>query len=267
MRANPAGRATPRPDPIAGSVALVTGGGTGIGRAVCLGLAERGARAVVVNYSRSAEEAASTVVELESLGCAARAVRADVTDRAAVDRMIADCVADFGGLDILVNNAGTTRLIPFADLDAVTDEDWDTMLGVNLRGAFATSRAAASALRAAHGAIVNVASIAGWRAVGTSIPYGVSKAGMLQLTRSLALALAPEVRVNSVSPGSVNSRWIPGLLGAQGGAERHAEDAASTPLGRVAEPEDIADAVLAMLSVPYLTGQDLLVDGGRSLRF
>jgi NAD(P)-dependent dehydrogenase (short-subunit alcohol dehydrogenase family) len=251
----------------AGAVAVVTGGATGIGRAVCLGLAARGASAVIVNYSRSRDEALAVVVELEALGCEGRAVQADVRDETAVIAMMDATVAEFGRIDILVNNAGATRLIPFADLDAVTDEVWELVLGVNVRGAFLATRAASAALRAARGAVVNVASTAGHRASGSSIAYGVSKAALLQLTRGLAVALAPEVRVNSVSPGSVSSDWMGGLVGDDVARAAREAESAVIPLGRVSTPEEVADAIIAMLGPGMVTGQDVIVDGGKHLLY
>ncbi|MDQ1556239.1 MAG: hypothetical protein QOI02_1241 [Actinomycetota bacterium] len=255
------------PSTLAGSVALVTGGGTGIGRAVCEALAAADARAIVVNYSRSVDDAEATVAAIQNAGCQAVAIKADVANRDEVEAMIADTLSRFGTLDVLVNNAGVTRLIPHRDLDAVTDEDWDAMLGVNVRGAFNCVRAAAPALKASRGAVVNVASTAGHRASGTSIPYSVSKAGMLQLTRLLAGALAPEVRVNSVSPGAVDSRWLDELLGAAAATENAEREASVTPLGRIARPSDVAQAVLGLLTSEFVTGQDLIVDGGKHLLY
>jgi len=155
-----------------GRVAIVTGGGTGIGRAVGVRLAKAGAAAVVVNYSRSEDEANATVHEIESLGAKAHAHKADVSDESQVVAMIDETVKRFGRLDILVNNAGTTRYIPHANLDELTEDVWNEILGVNLKGTFYCCRAAAPELRKQKGAIVNVASVGGHRAVGSSIPYG-----------------------------------------------------------------------------------------------
>jgi len=252
---------------LGGAVAIVTGGGTGIGRAVSESLARAGARAVVVNYSRSADDAAATVAALGELGCEGVAHQASVADDAAVRAMVADTVSRYGRLDVLVNNAGTTRIIAPADLDAVTDEVWDELLSVNLKGTFHCCRAAAPALREARGAIVNVASIAGLRASGSSIPYGVSKAAVLQLTRNLALALAPEVRVNAVAPGLVATRWFRQVVGEEIAAAQEERFAGGTPLAQVATAEHVAQAVMAFLAIDDVTGESVVVDGGRHLTY
>jgi len=246
-----------------GRVAVVTGGGTGIGRAVGIRLAKAGAAAVVVNYSRSVEEANATVDEIESLGAKAYAHRADVSHESQVVAMIGETVTRFGRLDVLVNNAGTTHFIPHANLDALTEDVWNEILGVNLKGTFYCCRAAAPELRKQKGAIVNVASVGGHRAVGSSIPYGVSKAGILQLTRALALALAPDVRVNSVSPGQVSTRWFRQRFGDEATVTLETSIAEGTPLKAIATADQVAQAVMALVENDIVTGQDLVVDGGR----
>jgi 3-oxoacyl-[acyl-carrier protein] reductase len=250
-----------------GKVAIVTGGGTGIGRAVSLRLAHAGARGVVVNYSRSKDDAGATAKELEKLGSDAIAHRADIADEAAVKAMIAAAIERFGRLDVLVNNAGTTHFIPHPDLDALTEEVWNDILGVNLKGTFYCCRAAAPELRKTKGAIVNVASIAGHRATGSSIAYGVSKAGVLQLTRSLAIALAPDVRVNSVSPGLVSTRWFRKRFGDEAAEKQETSFAAITPLGAIANPDDVAQAVMSFIENDVITGQDIVVDGGKNIAY
>ncbi len=250
-----------------GRVAIVTGGGTGIGQAVCYRLAKAGVAAVVVNFSRSEDHAKATASEVESIGSKALAHQADVSDEAQVVTMIAETVRRFGRLDVLVNNAGTTHYIPHPDLDALTDEVWNDILGVNLKGTFFCCRAAAPELRKAKGAIVNVASVAGHRAAGSSIAYGVSKAGVLQLTRSLALALAPDVRVNSVSPGLVSSPWFRKRFGDDATAALESSTAEGTPLRAIAAPDNVALAVMAFVENDLITGQDIVVDGGRMVEY
>jgi 3-oxoacyl-[acyl-carrier protein] reductase len=250
-----------------GRVAIVTGGGTGIGRAVCLRLAKAGAAGVVVNYSRSEEDATATARELESLGATAAPHRADVSDESQVLAMVGETVRRFGRLDVLVNNAGTTHYVPHSNLDGLTDEVWSEILNVNLKGTFFCCRAAAPELRKAKGAIVNVASVAGHRAAGSSIAYAVSKAGVLQLTRALALALAPDVRVNSVSPGLVSSRWFSKRFGDEAASALESSTAENTPLRAIPTPDHVAQAVMAFVENDLVTGQDLVVDGGRMVEY
>jgi 3-oxoacyl-[acyl-carrier protein] reductase len=248
-------------------VAIVTGGATGIGRAVCTRLATAGAAAIVVNYAHSADDAESTAVELRSLGAEALAIKADIADESAVRAMVATTIADFGRLDVLINNAGTTQFVPYADLDGLTEDIWNEVLGVNLKGTFYCCRAAASELKKTRGVIVNVASIAGHRATGSSIAYGVSKAGVVQLTRALAAALAPEVRVNSVSPSLVSSRWFRKRFGEEAADAQEAAFVEGIPLGAIASPDDVAHAIVSLVENDMITGQDLIVDGGRTFKY
>lgn len=240
-----------------GKAALVTGGGTGLGRAIALGLARDGAD-VAVNYSRSEREARETVAELEALGVRAFAVQADVSAPEAVQRLIAEVAERFGGLHVLVNNAGTTKFAAFADLEAIAPEDWDRIMAVNLKGPWLCTRAAAPILRAAGGGtVLNVASIAGLQPSGSSLPYSVSKAGLIHLTRGLALALAPQIRVNAIAPGFMVTRW--GMLWTE---EARASAAARAALKRHVGIEDAADAALALIRNDSITGQTLVVDAG-----
>ncbi|WP_276787234.1 SDR family NAD(P)-dependent oxidoreductase, partial [Bacillus sp. (in: firmicutes)] len=190
--------------------ALVTGGGTGIGRAACLALAKRGA-AVVINYSHSKMEAEQTAEFIIKAGGHAMTIQADVSiDKQARD-MVNEAASRFGSLDLLVNNASITRHIPLHDLESATKEVWDELFAVNVNGMFHCARAAASHMKKQKsGAIVNVGSIAGLTGAGSSLPYAVSKAAVHGLTKSLAHALAPDIRVCCVAPGAVATRWWTG---------------------------------------------------------
>lgn len=240
-------------------VAIVTGGGTGIGRATSLALADRGA-AVAVNYSRSAQEAEETARLIRDRGGRAVAVRADVSQDEEV-RAMANRVADeFGSIGLLVNNAGITRHIPMNDLEAATEEVWDELLDVNVKGMFFCARAVAPYMkRSGGGAIVNLGSIAGTTGLGSSLPYAVAKAAVHGLTRSLAKALSPDIRVNCVVPGAVATRWW------EGREEQMKKLAPKLLLQRIAEPEDIARLICAALEQEAMTGQLITVDSGQTL--
>jgi 3-oxoacyl-[acyl-carrier protein] reductase len=240
-------------------VALVTGSATGIGRAVAIRFAREGL-AVAVNYSRSEAEANETLNEVRRHGVPALLCRASVADAGAVRSMVRRCRDELGGLDVLVNNAATTRFIDHTDLAALTDEVWDEILGVNLKGTFYCCREAMPALQERGGAIVNVTSVAGLQGHGSSIPYSVSKAAVNCLTKSLARAFAPKVRVNAVAPGPVLTRWLAEHMDQ---VERALE---VTPLRRAARPDDIADAVAFLaMGNSLMTGQVVVVDGGRTM--
>ena len=246
-----------------GRGAVVTGGGTGVGRATALALAERGC-SVAVNYSRSKTEAEATADEVRKRGVSALAVQADVSDDAACRGLIGAAVSEFGRLDLLVNSAGTTRIIPHEKLDDVGDEAWNHILAVNLKGPFQCARAARGAIEAAGGGeIVNVSSVAGIAGVGSSIPYCASKAGLNIMTVALARALAPRIRVNAVAPGFITGRWWLDAVGEKAyEAVKHGAEAA-TPLKAVCEPEDVADAIVSLVTGSALvTGQVLPVEGG-----
>ncbi len=250
---------------VAGKVAVVTGSSAGVGRATAERLARLGAK-VVVNYAHSAADAEEVVNGIRAAGGAAHAVQADVGDDAQCRALIREAVDTFGALHILVNNAGMTQFIPHAELDRVTDEVWEGIIGTNVRGTFNCTRAAAPHMKAAgEGAVVNVASIAGINGGGSSIPYAASKAAIIAMTKSLARVLGPEIRVNCIAPGFIDGRWLRGGLG-----ERYeqARDAAArrAPLGAVATPETCADAILGFIEHNvHVTGQTIVVDGGASL--
>src|SRR4051794_8440093 len=240
-------------------VALVTGSATGIGRAVAWRFAERG-YAVAVNYSKSKTEAEETADGVRQRGARASIVQADVADDTAVRALVERTVDEFGGLDVLVNNAATTYFVPHTDLEGLTGQVWDDILNVNLKGTFFGCRAAMPYLRSRCGNIVNIASVAGVAGSGSSIAYAASKGAVITLTKSLAKAFAPEVRVNAVAPGPVQTRWL-------ADHQDMVESAMQlTPLKRPATPEDVAAVVLFLAEeTSLMTGQVLVVDGGRTI--
>ncbi len=247
---------------VEGKAAVITGGGTGVGRATGLALGKLGC-AVLVNYSRSNKEAEETAKDIEALGVKAIPFKADVADDAKCRAMIDTAVKEFGRLDILVNSAGTTSFIPHPDLDAVKDEDWDRIMAVNVKGTFQCARAARGPLEeAGEGEIINITSVAGLAGTGSSIPYCASKAAIINMTVTLARALAPKIRVNAVAPGFINGRWLRAGIGdAYEGVK--AATAERLPLGRVCEPEDIAEAILSLITGSDLvTGHVLPCEGG-----
>ena len=240
-------------------VALVTGSATGVGRACAVRFAKLGF-AVAVNYSKSEADALETLNLVEAEGVPALLCKANVADAAQVNEMVAATEATFDRLDVLVNNAATTHFIPHADLDALTDQVWQDILGVNLMGAFYCTRAAMPLLKASKGSVVNVSSVAGLSGQGSSIPYCASKAALNCLTLSLARAFGPDVRVNAVAPGPILTRW---LEGREAAVAKFLEQA---PLGRAATPDDIADAIFFLAAgTTLVTGQVLVVDGGRTM--
>ncbi|WP_410771036.1 SDR family NAD(P)-dependent oxidoreductase [Fontibacillus sp. BL9] len=240
-------------------VVLVTGGGTGIGRAISLALAERGA-AVGVNYSRSKDEAEDTVRTIVSQGGRAVAIQANVANEAEVRNMADQLAARFGSIDLLVNNAGITKHIPLNDLEGANEAVWDDLYAVNVKGMFFCARAAAPwMMKNKTGAIVNLGSIAGLTGSGSSLPYAVSKAAVHGLTKSLARALAPDITVNCIVPGAVATRWW------EGKEEQMHQLAPHLLLQRIAAPEDIARMVCAALEQEAMTGQIITVDSGQNL--
>jgi len=239
--------------------AIVTGGGTGIGRAVSLLLAERGAN-VVVNYSRSQAEAEETVQLIESKGGQAIALQANVAKDEEVRALAEATARHFGTIDMLVNNASITKHISLEDLESVTDDVWDDLLGVNVKGMFHCARAVAPYIRRnGGGAIVNIGSIAGQNGLGSSLPYAVSKSAVHGLTKSLARALAPDIRVNCVAPGAVLTRWWAGR------EEQMQRLAPRLLLKQISTSEDIASFVCAVLEQEAMTGQIITVDSGQTL--
>jgi 3-oxoacyl-[acyl-carrier protein] reductase len=228
-----------------------------MGRAIALLFAREGA-SVAVNYAHSRDAAEEIVATIQSVGGTAISIAADVADDKQVRAMTTRVEQEFGGLDFLVNNAGWSTVIPHKNLEALTDEIWDRTLNTNLRGAFYCARAAAPLLKQRPGAaIVNIASVAGQTGFGSSIAYAASKGAMVTMTKSLARALAPEIRVNAISPGAVHTRFA-------NWPESMFEQAAHvTPIERIASVEEIAAAVLFLCAdATSVTGEILTVDGG-----
>lgn len=241
---------------INGKIAVVTGGGTGIGRATCLELARRGAK-IALNYAHSEAEANETADEAQRLGADVLLVKADIPNDNEVRRMVDDIIVRFGNIHYLVNNAGITRQLEMKDLDGATDDIWDRLMAVNVKGAFYCARAVASAMkRNGFGAILNVGSIAGITGSGSSLPYAVSKAAVHGLTKSLAHALAPEIRVNCVAPAAVSTRWW------KGEEEKMRRLSGHLPLQRISTPEDIAKLICDILTQESMTGQILSPNNG-----
>jgi 3-oxoacyl-[acyl-carrier protein] reductase len=245
-----------------GKAAIVTGGGTGVGRATCLQLAAAGC-SVLVDYSRSKDAAEETARLAREQGVQAIAFQADVADDDACRAMVAEAERAFGRLDVLVNNAGTTRFIAHQDLDSVERDDWIDILSVNLIGPFQCTRAALPLLRAdGGGEVVMTSSVAGLIGTGSSIPYCASKAALNNLTVTLARVCGPEVRVNAVAPGFIDGEWLQEGLGKAYDAVKGAMEARS-PLGRVTTPETVAQAILSLIAGSDLvTGHVLPVEGG-----
>jgi pteridine reductase len=240
---------------LTGRVALVTGAGRRVGRAIALALGAQGAR-VLVHYHASRAGADETVQELGRSGAEAWAVQADLSQHAAADELVNDTVQHFGALDILVNSAAIMVRTPFGE---VSPADWDAMFALNLRAPFFCARAAARVMRTRGGVIVNIADLAGLETWPAYIPHGITKAGVIHMTRALARTLAPGIRVNAVAPGAV-------LLPDDWSAADAERLASTTPLRRIGSPQDVAGAVVYLVEADYVTGEVLIVDGGRHVR-
>lgn len=238
-----------------GRIALVTGAGRRVGKVIAIGLAARGMR-VAVHYHGSDEGAQSTVAEIGGKGGEARAFGADLTERHAPARLIRDVTAHFGALDALINSAAIMKRTP---LDAVDTDSWDAMFALNLRAPFFLVQAAAPALRERGGAIVNIADLAAFETWPGYIPHSLTKVGIVHMTRGLARVLAPEVRVNAVAPGVV-------LPPDDFGGDETEALRESTPLERLGAPEDVERTVAFLLEEDFITGETIIVDGGRHVR-
>jgi len=255
----PAAERAPGAGPLAGRVALVTGGSGGIGTAVCRRLAGAGA-AIVLTYRSDGARAAAVLGSLPGDGH--RLLQVDVTSPADLEALRETLASSANRLDLLVNNAGITRVVPHDDLEALDDELIDSIFRTNWRGALATVRACRGLLERTPGSlVVNMSSIAGRTGVGSNIAYCASKAALDSLTMTLARALAPRVRVLSLSPG-----WVDGDYARAAPASYLAEQVEKTPLGRIAGPDDVAETLLALATgFPFTTGAVIPVDGGRPL--
>jgi ketoreductase RED2 len=240
----------------AGQVVLITGSSSGIGAATAHLFAASGAT-VVVNSVTSVDAGRALAAELPD----ASYVQADVSDAAGATGLIDEVVATCGRLDVLINNAGTTAVIPHNDLDAASPEVWRRIFDTNVIGTWQVTVAAVPHLRASgHGQVVNVSSLAGERPVGSSIPYACSKAALSHMSRLLANTLGPDIRVNAVAPGLVDTPWTADWTVVREFVK------AQAPLQRTATPEDVAEVILGLARSTYVTGEVVLVDGGLSLR-
>jgi len=240
---------------IDGRVALVTGGGTRVGRVIALALGRAGMR-VGVHYAGSEKGARDTADEIIGMGSEARTLPGDLMDPATAPRLVEHTAKVFGSLDVLVNSAAVMLRTPVGE---VLVEDWDAMFALNLRAPFFLAQAAARVMPERGGVIVNIADLAAFETWRGYVPHSITKAGIVQMTRGLAHALAPKIRVNAVAPGPV--------LLPEGWTQEQADQLISTtPLGRLGSPEDVAQAVLYFLSADYVTGETIIVDGGRHVR-
>ncbi|MDR2650302.1 MAG: SDR family oxidoreductase [Clostridiales bacterium] len=244
---------------------LVTGASVGIGRETAVAFAKQGAR-VAINYNSSEAEARETLRLVEAASGRGFLVKADVSDEAAATALIREAARLMDGLNVLVNNAGITRFIPFDDLDAATADIWDVLYKTNVESIFFCCREAAKVMPEGS-CIVNLASVSGMLPRGSSIPYSVSKAAIIHLTKCLANVLSPKIRVNSVSPGVIqNTRWNAGNKNFN--MDQYQSGAEAIPMKRLGEPGDIASAILYLASERsgYITGVNLPVEGGMNVK-
>jgi 3-oxoacyl-[acyl-carrier protein] reductase len=241
--------------------ALVTGGATGIGRSAVLALARAGFD-VALNYSSSEGAARETAAEAEKLGASTLVVRCDVSDEQGVRAMLQRVEQAFGRLDVLVNNAGTTAAWKPKDLETLSLDEWDRVFAVNVRGLFQVTRAAVPLLRKSQGCVVNTASIVGLRPGPQPLPYAASKAAVVNLTKTLAWNLGPEIRVNAVAPGWMEGDWMKRMLGDKYD-DLMGKRAKATPLRRVVTADDVAETMMSLIQGNrFVTGEVVVIDGG-----
>ena len=240
---------------LSGRVALVTGAGHRVGRAIAVALGAQGMR-IAVHYNASADGAQETAKQIVAAGGEATIFAGDLTDASQAPTLIASVVDAFGSLDVLVNSAAVMVRTPFGE---VRPEQWDDIMALNVRAPFFLAQAAAPHLRRVKGVIVNIADLAAFETWPAYLPHGLSKAGVVYLTRSLARVLAPDVRVGGIAPGTVllPENW------SEADAQRLRE---TTPLAREGSPDDVTRTVLFILASDYLTGETIIVDGGRHVR-
>src|SRR5882724_12389723 len=242
-----------------GTVAVVTGGNGGLGQRICHALSAQGCHIAVV-YAQSKDQAAGVARDLEKHQVGAAAFGCDVTQRDQVQGLVDDVVKRFGRLDILINDAAYNKSIPFTDLDNLTYEEWTKIIDINLTGPMLLMKAVAPVMKAqGQGRIVNISSVAGLGPTGSSIAYAVSKAGLIHLTRCMAVAMAPEVLVNCVAPGLLEGTRATANLR----PEQIQNSAATSLLKKPADKEDCADMVVTMCRTETMTGQTMVIDSGR----
>jgi 3-oxoacyl-[acyl-carrier protein] reductase len=241
--------------------ALVTGGATGIGAAAVVALARAGYD-VALNYSSSESAARETAGEAEKLGARTLVVKCDVSDEKGVRSMLAQVKEKFGRLDVLVNNAGTTASWKPKDLETLSLEEWDRVFAVNVRGLFQVTRAAVPMLKESKGCVVNTASIVGLRPGPQPLPYAASKAAVVNMTKTLAWNLGPEIRVNAVAPGWMEGDWMKRMLKDKY-EDLMGKRAKATPLKRVVTAQDVAETMMSLIqSNRFVTGEIIVIDGG-----
>jgi 3-oxoacyl-[acyl-carrier protein] reductase len=241
--------------------ALVTGAATGIGRSAVLALARAGFD-VALNYSSSEAAARETAAQAEKLGAKTLLVRCDVSDEPGVRAMLKKVEDAFGRLDVLVNNAGTTASWKPKDLETLSLDEWDRVFAVNVRGLFQVTRAAVPLLKAAQGCVINTASIVGVRPGPQPLPYAASKAAVVNLTKTLAWNLGPEIRVNAVAPGWMEGDWMKRMLKDKYD-DLMGKRAKATPLKRVVTADDVAETMMSLIQANrFVTGEVIVIDGG-----
>jgi pteridine reductase len=240
---------------LSGRVALVTGAGRRVGQAIAVALGAKGMR-VAVHYHGSADGAHETVRSIKEAKGDARTFQADLLETESHAPLISAVTAAFGSLDVLVNSAAVMVRTPFGE---VTPEQWDSIMALNLRAPFFLTQAAASQLKKASGAVVNIADLAAFETWPAYVPHGISKSGIVHMTRSLARVLAPDVRVSGIAPGTV-------LLPEDWSTQADERLRQTTPLGRTGSPADVSATVIFLLESDYITGETIIVDGGRHVR-